>query len=129
MASNMIPRRTTHQTITKSSITGVMAPRCIDGSTTIRHRVYQLLDGVSWDIHPCFTQQLPQSILVTWLSSLYLSEEDFPQMFYGVQVRALDRPVQDLYTRALEESTHPLRFTARGIVLLEDKGLLKGRSS
>ena len=104
-------------------ITCVLTLRSNHGGTAARHGMYQMLDGVSWDSYPCFLQQLPQSIQVTWLLILYLSEEDFPQMFDGIQVWALSRPVQDLYTRALKESTHPPRFMARGIVLLEDKCL------
>ena len=42
-------------------------------------------------------------------------------MFYGIQVWALGRPLQDLDVRALEESRHLVRFMARSIVLLEDK--------
>ncbi|KAI0239138.1 hypothetical protein LSAT2_010116, partial [Lamellibrachia satsuma] len=54
---------------------------------------------------------------------LYHSVEDFPEMLNWVQVRALSRPVQDLYTRVLQVITHSPRFVARGIVLLEDKCL------
>ena len=62
--------------------------------------------------------QLPQSIQTTWLASLYLPEEDFPQMFYGIQVCALGWPLQDL--DVLDEAGHFVCLIARSMVLLED---------
>ena len=86
--------------------------------TAARHVMYQVLDGVSWDSYSRFTQQLPQNIQVIWLLILYFSEEDFPQMFDGIQVRALSQP--PLHQSAQRQHTLSAHY-GQGIVLLEDK--------
>ncbi len=50
---------------------GVLTLRRNSRGTASRHRVYQRLDSLSWDSYPCFTQQLPQSVEVTWFLILY----------------------------------------------------------
>ena len=50
---------------------------------------------------------------LTWLSILYISEEDIQQVLDGVRVWALSRPVQNLYARALQEITLTLFYGKR----------------
>ena len=57
--------------------------------------MYQVLDSVHWDGLPCSMEQLPQSLQTTWLASLYLPEEDFPYIFFGIRVWALCRLLRE----------------------------------
>ena len=50
---------------------GVLTLRRNSRGTASRHRVYQRLDSLSWDSYPCFMQQQPQSVQVTWFLILY----------------------------------------------------------